>query len=353
MAFPTAIVTPATMDTRAEPPPSSAEAVTVPPIRLPALLTFAALVAGLAVGWLLTGSRAVEPVLAVAQPIGALWLNALQVTIIPLVAALIVSGISGMVATANAGPMARRTIALFYAVLGLGTLVAMLALPLVLDWLPIPAAAQAALSTGGLERQAVPGVGAFFESLIAPNIVAATAETAMLPLVLFFAAFAVAITRLPGEQRRVLLVFFAEILNSALEHLVDLATQEFDEKAKIAKDAAAAGVLVLAIGTVVIFSAIIFHNRDTIATFERAVLRQMLFGWPLIACASLLMMKRRKPAVLDALAFFVSVVLLGLLARTTTSSVFTSMTAGLILITGAAALERQRLYAAEDKNKAR
>ncbi|HZX41981.1 MAG TPA: diacylglycerol kinase family protein, partial [Myxococcaceae bacterium] len=43
----------------------------------------------------------------------------------------------------------------------------------------------------------------------------------------------------------VLLVFFAEILNSALETLVDLATQEFDEKARVTKDAAAAAVLVL------------------------------------------------------------------------------------------------------------
>src|SRR5690606_39266588 len=58
--------------------------------------------------------------------------------------------------------------------------------------------------------------GAFFESLIAPNIVAAAAETAMLPLVLFFAALAIAITRLPGEQRRLLLTFFAALGNAML-----------------------------------------------------------------------------------------------------------------------------------------
>jgi len=33
------------------------------------------------------------------------------------------------------------------------------------------------------EPQTVPGIGAFLESLIAPNIVAAAAETAMLPLI--------------------------------------------------------------------------------------------------------------------------------------------------------------------------
>lgn len=143
----------------------------------------------------------------------------------------------------------------------------------------------------------------------------------------------------------VLLVFFAEILNSALEQLVDLATQEFDEKAKIAKDAAAAGVLVLAIGTVVIFSAIIFHNRDTIVAFQNAVLRQMALGWPLIGCAALLMMKRARPAWFDALVFVCAATLLGLLSRTTQSAVFTAMSAGLIVVTGGAAVERRRMRA--------
>lgn len=140
----------------------------------------------------------------------------------------------------------------------------------------------------------------------------------------------------------VLLVFFAEILNSAIEQLVDLATQEFDEKAKIAKDAAAAGVLVLALGTVVIFSAIIFQTRETIVAFQDAVIRQMTLGFPLMGCAALLMMQRRRPKWLDALVFFASCVLLAVISRTTTSAVFTAMSAGLIIITGAAAYERHK-----------
>lgn len=154
----------------------------------------------------------------------------------------------------------------------------------------------------------------------------------------------------------VLLVFFAEILNSALEQLVDLATQEFDEKAKIAKDAAAAGVLVLAIGTVVIFSAIIFHNRDTIVAFQRAVLRQMALGWPLLGCAALLMMKRARPAWFDGVVFVAAATLLGLISRNTQSAVFTAMTAGLLVVCGGAALERRRSRAHEPapaKRKAR
>ena len=57
----------------------------------------------------------------------------------------------------------------------------------------------------------------------------------------------------------VLLVFFAEILNSALEHLVDLAMQQFDEGAgdqgrRRGGGAGAGG------GTVVIFAALLVHN---------------------------------------------------------------------------------------------
>ena len=86
----------------------------------------------------------------------------------------------------------------------------------------------------------------------------------------------------------VLLVFFAEILNSALEQLVDLAIQQFDEKARVTKDAAAAGVLVLAIGTVVIFAAILVHNQATIFTSIPRILRQVALGVPLTGCVALL-----------------------------------------------------------------
>src|SRR5688572_13409067 len=76
----------------------------------------------------------------------------------------------------------------------------------------------------------------------------------------------------------VLLIFFAEILNSALEHLVDLAIQQFDEKARLAKDAAAAGVMVLALGTVVIFAALLVHNWETVRKSGPQIARQVALG---------------------------------------------------------------------------
>lgn len=185
-------------------------------IRLPAGWTFAALVAGLALGWALSGGPIAATAAAVAGPVGTIWLRALQMTIVPLVAALLVTGIVRTVATARAGPLARRTLLLFAAVLTIGTLFAAFAMPALLEAFPIPGRAAATLAAQQTEMPAVPGIGAFFESLVADNVIAAAAETAMLPLIVFFAAFALAITRLPEAQRELLVQLFEALGNAML-----------------------------------------------------------------------------------------------------------------------------------------
>ena len=48
------------------------------------------------------------------------------------------------------------------------------------------------------------------------------------------------------------LVFFAEFINTAIETTVDLITEEYNEKAKIAKDVSAAAVLIFAINSIIV-----------------------------------------------------------------------------------------------------
>jgi diacylglycerol kinase (ATP) len=151
----------------------------------------------------------------------------------------------------------------------------------------------------------------------------------------------------------VLLVFFAEILNSALETLVDLATQEFDEKARVTKDAAAAAVLVLSIGSVVIFAALVVHNWATVVANVPRIERQVAFGLPLAGCAALLMRDRPRPWTQDALAFAAGLGLAGVLATWTTSAVFSSMTVGLLVLALAAARERALARAAAGQSGTR
>ena len=168
-------------------------------------------------GALLAEGSVGETIAAVAAPVGTLWLRALQMTIIPLVAALLVMGIAQMVGAARAGATARRMLLWVFGVLVFSGLVAATLMPLLLQAFPIPDAASALLAGGeAMEAQQVPGIGDFVASLVAPNLFAAAAETAMLPLTLFFALFAVAITRLPERQGEVLLRFFRALGNAML-----------------------------------------------------------------------------------------------------------------------------------------
>ncbi|MXP25967.1 cation:dicarboxylase symporter family transporter [Altererythrobacter indicus] len=190
---------------------------TLQDINLPAGWTFAGLVLGLGLGWVLADNTVIAPILLVAGPVGKLWLQALQMTIIPLVASLLVVGIVKMVDTARAGAMARRTLSTFIAILACGTLLACLVVPALLNLFPIPNGARGALQISHTDTvQQVPGLGAFFESLIAPNVVTAAANNAILPVIIFFAALAVAIARLPIAQRKLLHGFFEALGNAML-----------------------------------------------------------------------------------------------------------------------------------------
>ncbi len=180
----------------------------MPEIRVPAALTFTGLVAGLLLGIALRRSAVLPPLLAVAEPVGALWLRALQMTILPLVAGLLFTGIVQTVAASRAGAMARRTLGLFAGVLVAGAALAVVLMPALLDAFPIPARAAQALSGTNAQPGLVPNLSDFLASLLPANIVDAAARDAMLPLVIFIALFALAATRLAEAPRRQLALLF-------------------------------------------------------------------------------------------------------------------------------------------------
>lgn len=185
-------------------------------IKLPVWWTFAGLIAGLTAGWSLADAPVPEEVWKVTGLTGTLWLRALQMTIIPLVAALLVLGISQMAQAARAGATARRMLLLIFGLLVFSGVVSAIFMPMLLAAFPIPEAASAMLVADQVEKQQVPEIWQFLESLIAPNLVAAAAETAMLPLTLFFALFAIAIARLPQAQKDTLIGFFHALANAML-----------------------------------------------------------------------------------------------------------------------------------------
>lgn len=185
-------------------------------IHLPVRLTFAGLVIGLGLGALLADSAVIATLLAISEPIGTLWLRALQMTIIPLVASLLVLGIAQMAQAARAGAAARRMILLVIIVLTTGTAFTAIALPQLLVQFPIPGSASGMLAKAHEAQQQLPDIADFFTGLIASNVIEAAANTAMLPLTIFFALFALALTRLPGEQSERLLGLFHSLGNAML-----------------------------------------------------------------------------------------------------------------------------------------
>ena len=78
------------------------------------------------------------------------------------------------------------------------------------------------------------------------------------------------------------MIFFAEILNTALEALIDLFVKDFHRLAMLAKDAAAGGVLVMAATTVVVLAEILWMEWSIVENNLDAVARSVRFGVPLV-----------------------------------------------------------------------
>ncbi|MBW3560570.1 MAG: dicarboxylate/amino acid:cation symporter [Proteobacteria bacterium] len=178
---------------------------------------------GLAAGLLLgaVGAWAGWPLdasLAVTGVVGGLWLDALRMTVIPLVFSLLVTGIASAAANAKAGGVTRRALSLFALLLLFSALLGALLGPVLLGaWSP-PAGALAALRAGlelG-ETPQIPSVTDWFRGLVPTNVVSAAAEGSIVPLTIFALSFGFAATRLTPEKAAPLLAFFDSVADTML-----------------------------------------------------------------------------------------------------------------------------------------
>ena len=175
-----------------------------------------ALVVGLLLGLAsaATGGAWVARAISIAQPVGGLWLNALQMTIVPLVVSLLITGIAASAEAARASRLAGRAFVLFIILLWTSSILAMILTPLFLDLWPLPQESALALRSALAGTEAVgqvPSFGDFLLSILPTNPVTAAANDAILPLILFTVVFAFAMTRLPPEPRETLTAFFRAV----------------------------------------------------------------------------------------------------------------------------------------------
>src|SRR5258706_7138585 len=119
-----------------------------------------ALIIGLALGIGLAAMAAssAETGILIAQPIGTAWLNALQMTIVPLVVSLLITGVAATAEAARAGRIAGRAMALFILLLWTASVLAAVLTPLLLHLFPLPADAAAALRATLAETKPVGAV---------------------------------------------------------------------------------------------------------------------------------------------------------------------------------------------------
>ena len=166
------------------------------------------------------GSGWVENAISVAEPIGTMWLDALRMTIIPLIVSLLVTGIAASAEAARASRLAFRAVILFMAVLWSGAIMSAFMTPFLLRLWPMPAEAadrlKTALTSSTDKVGEIPTLGQFLTSIIPTNPIAAAANDAILPLIFFTVVFAFALTRLPPAQRELLTSFFRAIADAML-----------------------------------------------------------------------------------------------------------------------------------------
>jgi Na+/H+-dicarboxylate symporter len=175
--------------------------------------SLAALVAGLALGMVghATGAPAFRAVERLLTPLGGAWLAALQFLLLPLILSQLVSAIAGSGGGAGreVGKLGFQSIALFVTMLLVaGALTFVIAQPLTRLYDADPSFAAGTKATAPADPTKAEGWPT--------NPVEAARKGQILPLLIFAAAFAAAVTRLPDGRRAQL----AEIFRSIAEAMM-------------------------------------------------------------------------------------------------------------------------------------
>jgi Na+/H+-dicarboxylate symporter len=170
----------------------------------------AGIVLGIVLAW--TDPALAGDVAGIVEPFGKLWLNALQMTVVPLVLALVIVGVNQASDAAHSGRVARRAIVVFLLLLTAAAVMTALLAPLALSLLqPDPAVAAALRGHAADLPQASGGWAGALTAIVPSNAVAAAAAGAMLPLVTFALFFGFALTRLEAEHRTQVVGFFKAV----------------------------------------------------------------------------------------------------------------------------------------------
>lgn len=158
------------------------------------------------------------------EVVGTLWVNAIRMTVVPLVVSLLITGVSSAADARTVRSVGGRAFASFFGLLGLAAVVGLFIVPLLFTGLSIDPATSESLRQSAVSGAAevatatksVPTFSQFLTNLVPINPVKAAADGAMLPLVIFSITFGFALLRLPPERRAPVLAFFKALGDAIL-----------------------------------------------------------------------------------------------------------------------------------------
>ena len=171
------------------------------------------LLGGIAVSFAESGFLSTLP--ALIEPIGALWVNGIRMTVIPLLMALLVTAIAGQQSTGVVAKLGGKTISLFIILIGIASFYTLILAPPLLSLLNIdPAASENLLArtgTAAVTETEIPPFRDWLVSLIPANPFQAAVDNAVLSLLVFTGLFSVALLHIGPAERETMVIFFAAI----------------------------------------------------------------------------------------------------------------------------------------------
>lgn len=183
------------------------------------------ILAGLVIGFVL-GSGCTDPsgtcggILLAIEPVGQVWLNALRMTVLPLVFALLVTGVGEVRGQTQGAPVAGRSLIWFVGGLTASAIAAALLTPVLLQVFPVDGGAAAALRAGvehaATPLAAPPPLGEWIQGLVSANPFDSAARGDVLQVVIFALLFGFAANRVAPQFQEPLLRFFQGVVEVML-----------------------------------------------------------------------------------------------------------------------------------------
>ncbi len=137
--------------------------------------------------------------------LGALFLNALKMTIIPLIIAAVISGVTSLGDVRKLGRVGGATIVYYSLTTGLAVLIGLIMVNLIQPGAGLTELSQTIPDKVIGKEQT--GFADIILSMISPNLIASAADTRLLPIIVFCLIFAAALTTI-GEAGQPVIRFF-------------------------------------------------------------------------------------------------------------------------------------------------